>query len=119
MPLHHGQIIEKIIRRYGHSISEVARLVNVNRRSIYNWFNDPTLKPDTIYQIAHVIQHDFSIEFPDLFTPKDFVFETKASFIAERKAELFGAEKDLLYKKKYLNLLKRYNELKEANSDGS
>lgn len=57
---HHGQLIEKIIRRNGHSITDIARLTNVNRRSVYNWFNKARLKPRTIKSIGEAIRYDFT-----------------------------------------------------------
>jgi hypothetical protein len=115
MPLHHGHIIERIVRRNGHSISDVARLVNVNRRSIYNWFNLSTINPVTIYQIGHAIKHDFSVEFPDLFKPEDFHF-TKPSFLPEQQDNDIEAVKEMLWKDRYIDLLERYTRLVEERS---
>lgn len=109
---HHGQIIEKVVRRNGHSISDVARLTNVNRRSVYNWFNQQQLKPEIIYRIGCVINHDFSVELPQLFTSEDFErgFRKKSFLVSN------GADQDDLYNKhywkdKYIDLLERYNTL--------
>jgi len=52
MDKHYGQIVELIIRKKGYSISELARLSYVNRRSVYNWFNQKYLKPEIIYRIG-------------------------------------------------------------------
>jgi transposase-like protein len=46
MSQHHGQAVEKIIRRGGHSITKVARIMNVNRRSVYNWFDQVVLRQE-------------------------------------------------------------------------
>ncbi|MDB5019809.1 MAG: hypothetical protein JWQ28_936, partial [Pedobacter sp.] len=46
MSKHYGQILERAIRRNGNSISDVARLLNINRRSVYNWFNQAQLRPE-------------------------------------------------------------------------
>lgn len=116
MPLHHGQLIERIVRKHGLSISEVARLVNVNRRSVYNWFTLQSLKSEVIYQIGHAIRHDFSVEFPDLFKPEDFVFKTKAPVSVEIKISQIEIEKELLWKEKYLDILERYQKLLEQTS---
>ena len=108
MPLHHGNTIEKVIRREGHSLTDVARLARVNRRSVYNWFMKPKLKPDIIHRIGHVIDHDFSIEFPDLFTTDDFRAKHKAEPAATPAVEEFD-----IWREKYLDLLERYNLLLE------
>jgi hypothetical protein len=72
MEMHYGQIVEQIIRRKGYSISELARLTKVNRRSVYNWFNQKQLKPEIIFRIGTVVNYDFSAEFPGLFPDEDF-----------------------------------------------
>jgi predicted transcriptional regulator len=107
MDIHHGETIEKVVRRNGHSITDVARLTKVNRRSVYNWFNQPKLKPEIIYKIGCVINHDFSKELPMLFTPEDFERGFKAHSTVEVKQE---QESDI-WKDKYIDLMERYNAL--------
>lgn len=112
MLIHHGQILEKVVRRNGHSISDVARLTNVNRRSVYNWFNQPHLKPEIIYRIGCVIDHDFSVELPHLFTADDFNKERRHSLISGVREETSDDLSNKHYwKDKYIDLLERYNEL--------
>ena len=109
MELHYGQIIERTIRRKGYSISEVARFVKVNRRSVYYWFDQQYLKKDIIYQIGLCLKHDFSVEFPHLFKSEDFEQNR-----AEKKspAELAGEQQMQDYwKNKYLEVLEKYNDL--------
>jgi hypothetical protein len=72
MDKHYGQIVEFVVRRTGYNISTLSNRLNVNRRSIYNWFNNKYLKEDIILKIGIIIQHDFSKEFPELFSPVDF-----------------------------------------------
>lgn len=81
MANHYGQIVEKVIRRDGHSISDVSRLMKVNRRSVYNWFNQPNLRPEIIYRIGRIIKHDFSVDLPHVFKSEDFAFENKSIII--------------------------------------
>jgi transposase-like protein len=52
MDKHYGQIVELVIRKGGYSISEIARLTLINRKSVYNWFNQKYLKPEIIYRIG-------------------------------------------------------------------
>lgn len=108
MNAHHGQIIEKVIRRNGYSISELARLTKVNRRSVYNWFNQRNLKSDIIYRIGSVLNYDFSNEFPDLFINAhsgEPIPVIKANFDA------IDGRNDLYWKDKYIQLLEKYNDL--------
>lgn len=104
---HHGQLIEKIIRRNGHSITDIARLTNVNRRSVYNWFNKARLKPRTIKSIGEAIRYDFTGIFPefrdDINTDEIYFKETKASQRLEN--ETYD------WKDKYIELLEKHSEL--------
>jgi len=110
MELHHGQTIERIIRRNGYSITELARLTSVNRRSVYNWFNQRHLKPEIIYRIGSVINYDFSSVFPSLYLHDELIHQ-------EPIAKLHGTSSDDLitdsnvWKDKYIELLERYTEL--------
>lgn len=115
MSKHQGQTVEKVLRRDGHSISEVARIMNVNRRSIYNWFNQPALRQEIIYKIGHGIMHDFSIEFPELFNSADFVFKNKPLASLEDLRTQGHSWQDMsesaAWKEKYLELFPRYKKL--------
>ena len=101
MAVHQGDIIERVIRRQGHSLTDLAKLTGVNRRSIYNWFLQPKLKPENIIKIGQAIHHDFSVEFPAQFVPEDFIVPEKPAMVKE---ETFDA-----WKEKYIDLLERYN----------
>lgn len=109
MELHHGQTIERIIRRNGYSITELARLTNVNRRSVYNWFNQRHLKPEIIYRIGMVINHDFSTVFPGLFDDDYFTAAEQANIPQEVEAR--EPDDNDIWKDKYIQLLERHNEL--------
>ncbi|TWR28860.1 hypothetical protein FPZ43_11355 [Mucilaginibacter pallidiroseus] len=108
MDKHYGQIVELTIRKKGFSISELARLANVNRKCVYNWFNQKYLKPETIHRIGVFINHNFSVEFPELFTADDF--------IQPLNDENFGSSTDkvdgsTIWKDRYIDLLEKYNDL--------
>ena len=111
MELHHGQTIERIIRRNGFSITELARLTNVNRRSVYNWFNQRHLKPEIIYRIGAVIKHDLSSVFPSLYQYDEFIQQDVPANNEEviNKEEI-SAEGNV-WKDKYIELLERHNQL--------
>jgi len=111
MEKHHGQIVERMIRRNGYSISELARLTKVNRRSVYNWFNQRQLKPEIIFRIGCVLNHDFSAEFPGLFSKEEFNrhhTETIDDVLLRTSAE---AGSSIYWKDKYIELLEKYNQL--------
>ncbi|WP_134089233.1 helix-turn-helix domain-containing protein [Olivibacter sp. XZL3] len=117
MEKHYGEIIERTIRRNGYSISELSRLMKVNRRSIYNWFNQPKFKPDIIFKIGCALKHDFSNEFPELFSSDEFqkVFnDTKKTLQVRFLNE--EHEKVSYWKDKYINLLEEYNQILSVKS---
>ena len=106
MEKHHGQTVEYIIRRNGFSLSELAKQLKVNRRSLYNWFQNKYLKRSVIHSIGQIIRHDFSKEFPELFLKDDFNFEMK---IKDHNSLIDTNEST--YKDKYISLLEKYNEI--------
>ena len=116
MNTHYGEVIERTIRRNGYSISELARTLNVNRRTIYNWFLHRNLKSEIIYRIGCALRHDFSTEFPDLFSSEDFKFtgQVNRSIRSPYAAlpENDGVSQNLIHwKNKYISLLEEYNNL--------
>ncbi|MBD1363090.1 hypothetical protein IDJ77_04635 [Mucilaginibacter sp. ZT4R22] len=117
MEKHYGQIVEYLVRKNGYSITDLATELDVNRRSIYNYFQNPFLKSDIIFKIGRVIRHDFSKEFPELFTPEDFAYSYKQSKLAVVAVMPPNNIAEEIWKDKYLNLLESYNEalLKRLN----
>ena len=109
MDIHHGQIIELVVRREGYNISELARLAKVNRRSVYYWFNQQYLKTELIYQIGIHIKHDFSVEFPHLFKSDDFA-QMNYHRSSKSGTDLPQNNNEIAYwKDKYLDILEKYN----------
>ena len=111
MEKHYGQIVEYRVRKNGYCISDLARAAHVNRRSIYNWFNQRYLKNEIIHKIGCIIRHDFSEEFPDVFESDDFktihkVPESRVPYIQED-----SFKENEIWKNKYLHLLEIFNEL--------
>lgn len=106
---HYGEIVEKIIRRNGYSISDLARIMNVNRRSIYSWFKQPRLKTEIIFKIGCALKRDLSTEFPDLFSSNDFQnpFNDKEDGYTVLSAD--EQVKVNYWKDKYIDLLEQYN----------
>lgn len=111
MDKHYGHIIEKIIRRNGYSISELARLTNVNRRSIYNWFNQKSLKPEIIFRIGCALKHDFSEEFPELFTEDEFQKVIASEKTSSDELPILNEGGSTYWKDKYIKILEEYNRL--------
>jgi|SRR5690606_15895544 len=104
-----GAIVEKVVRRSGIGIAELARILHVDRRSIYYWFKQPNLKIDILYKIGDALGYDFSKDFPHLMESKT-VSEGSNSVYRYNAAEE-GPEAVELWKRKYIGLLEKYNEL--------
>lgn len=110
MENHHGQIIELTIRKKGLNITEVARLSHVNRRTVYNWFNQKHVKSEVIYQLGHLLKHDFSVEFPDLFSKEDFNIQ-KSTSNNFRDVSNDESASQQIWKDRYIALLEDYNKI--------
>ncbi|TWR28835.1 TetR/AcrR family transcriptional regulator [Mucilaginibacter pallidiroseus] len=110
MEKHNGQITEYLVRKNGFSITELAQALNVNRRSIYNYFQNKHLKYEVILKIGRVIRHDFSSEFPEYFTSEEFDVPIKQYSPNSISAQNQSIE-DELWKDKYIDLLEKHQQL--------
>jgi transcriptional regulator with XRE-family HTH domain len=108
---HYGQIVEMLVRKKGFSISEIARLTHVNRRSVYNWFNQKYLKTEIIYRIGLILKHDFSSEFPNLFTKEDFGEILNYTQPDSDDPIFWELPTHHVWKDRYITLLENYNKL--------
>ncbi|MDP9080727.1 MAG: helix-turn-helix domain-containing protein [Bacteroidota bacterium] len=106
--LHMGEVLERIVRRDRMGISELARRLNVSRRTMYNWFETERISVEIIRRIGFVIGHDFSVEFPDEFAKKsDFV--DGESFIDVPNAIEQPATVVYYWMDRYIKLLEKFN----------
>ncbi|MBE9582919.1 hypothetical protein IM792_00520 [Mucilaginibacter sp. JRF] len=101
---HHGELLEHAVRSRGISLTDLANELNVNRRTIYNWFESPFLKKAIMYRIGLTINHDFSAEFPQYFTSEDFSNDK-----VRHSNSLVANNQTTEWKDKYIDLLERYN----------
>ncbi|QTE38852.1 helix-turn-helix domain-containing protein [Mucilaginibacter gossypii] len=62
--LHRGRVVELVIRRNSASISDIARALQVSRRTLYNWFEAEDLDFEIVCKIGYVLNYDFTKEFP-------------------------------------------------------
>jgi transcriptional regulator with XRE-family HTH domain len=109
MEKHHGKIIERIVRRANMSLSELSKMMGVNRRSMYNWFVLSKVKPEIIFRLGRVLQHDFSQEFPEFFSSEDFKTDRKHLAVSRYEGVLPEAAEDEFWKDKYISLLEKMN----------
>lgn len=104
-----GQIVERVVRRNKVSISELARRMRVNRRSVYNWFDQKTLKIDIICKIGHVLNYDFSADFPEAFGDRGLIIEKVLDEIDDNAYKHPNSVHYWMVK--YIALLEKYNTL--------
>ena len=78
--------------------------MKVNRRTVYNWFQQKYLKPDIILKIGLELRHDFCKDFPEMFSNKDF--QKSPEFKRSDQINNDGG-----FKEKYISLLEKYNQM--------
>ena len=103
--IHMGKLLEKVVRKKGFNISELARKLGVNRRTIYNWFGEENINRETMQRIADTIEHDFSNDYKD--SNDNPALSTQDPLIKD----------DEYWKDKYIDLLERYAELLNRQID--
>lgn len=98
-----GDVIERIVRsKIG--ISELSRILQVSRTTIYNWFEHGHLDLDTICRIGQAINHDFANEFPEEFAIAHLQHATSTT------PGNTDQHCDIQYwMDKYISLLEKYN----------
>lgn len=113
---HYGRLIEHCVRNSALSISEIANDLNVSRSTIYHWFQKEKLASEIIRQLGNAIRHDFSVDFPELFTKEDFTLPTSMESNQPTPSLSVSHEENDIWKVKYLNLLEKHKALLEFYS---
>ncbi len=100
-----GKIVERQVRRSMVSISDLSRDLNVNRRTLYNWFTKKSIPDAIIINIGEIIGYNFSDQIPQLAENDNL--RNSVYKVNDRDRE------DETYKTKYLLLLEKYNRVLE------
>lgn len=108
---HRGEIVEKAVRQSGVPISEIARSIGYNRKSMYDFFQKADLGLDIVIQIGKAIRHDFRKDFPELFfSDRNEVGEPVEDYKSSADLEECIKERnEWMYK--YIDLLEQHNAL--------
>lgn len=117
MTTHYGNIVEYTVRRKGVNIADLARVLKINRRSLYNWFGDENLKIGYIFKIGMAIRHDFSKEFPSLFTEDQFQELKYAPLTGKFQRKEQETDAGCVWKERYITLLENYNSFLSAHPE--
>jgi len=102
---HRGQIVEKIIRRSGYSITRLAKKLGISRNTLYNRFENANLGYRFIMEVGNVIHYDFTIDFPEMKEEIELMGDAPIRSLDRETAELWKAES------KYILLLEKYTKL--------
>jgi len=115
MKLNAGEIVEHAVRRQNVNISELSRRMKVNRRTLYNWFQQKSLNADVICGIGQVINYDFSKDFnEELETSK---LKSKERVLNPKINKEYVAQESVYYwMEKYITLLEDYKKLLQNSS---
>ena len=99
--VHYGAVLEKAVRNSNLSISSLAKKLDVNRRSIYYWFERKRLDPLVMERIGRIINVDFSTYLTTAISNSTTPHYQQSNVINEDVDH---------WKIKYTRLLHRYNE---------
>eukprot|EP01132_Coremiostelium_polycephalum_P002972 gene2972-3710_t len=117
--VHRGQILEKIVRKSGFSLTKLAEKLGISRNTLYNRFDNANVGYRFIMDVGHIIHYDFSIDFPEMKQEPNLIgdYPVLVTNRENKSAELWRVET------KYTNLLEKYTKLlgilvKIANENG-
>jgi len=117
MSVHHGKIVEHCIRNLGINISDLARNMSVDRKTVYNWFKQKSLNSELIKQIGLNINHEFSIELPELLSVGDINVQSNSGKIADANVINLKTAGNNDWQGKYVSLLEEHVKLLEGLSE--
>ncbi|MBL4678834.1 MAG: hypothetical protein JKY70_21975 [Mucilaginibacter sp.] len=103
MNKHYGKLINRIIREKGHSFQSIAKHLNIDKKVVLSWLNEPIPSIESINQIGDVIIHNFAADFPELFDGKIIRPEKQSSEVVSEET------KKAFFRDKYISLLEKYN----------
>lgn len=111
--LNYGSILEKAVRKDCMGISEIARKLQVSRRTLYNWFESENIDLKIFYKVGLITGYDFSTEIPGFE-------EGKKRFAFNLPKELSALDDNantvFYWMERYIQLLEKYNSiLREHN----
>jgi plasmid maintenance system antidote protein VapI len=64
--VHRGEIVEKILRKSGYSLTKVAKKLGISRNTLYNRFKNANLSYHFMMEVGKIIYYDFTIDFPEM-----------------------------------------------------
>ncbi|WP_449439118.1 hypothetical protein [Pedobacter steynii] len=108
-----GEIVELAVRRQNVNISELSRRLQVNRRTLYNWFRQKKLHTDVIFEIGKVINYDFTHDFEGELS--GFGFKEDLTMY-KNEGQSDHTNSVYYWMEKYITLLEDYKKLVRKSS---
>jgi len=106
--IHRGEIVEKVVRGSGISLTKVAQKMGKSRRWLYNAFEISDLSLDYILEFGRILHYDFSEEIPQISSHRSSFSENPM---------IYGEHTIAYWKDKYYILLEEHNELLKKRSN--
>jgi AcrR family transcriptional regulator len=106
--IHMGQLLERVVRRKGLNISELAAALGITRRTLYNWFKLEVIDEVTMNRISSVIVYDLNshIQKPTIVDKVSVEPQGESQVVVKDEA---------YWQDRYIDLLERYSGLLAAS----
>ena len=115
MLIDRGKILENVFKTSGFSLTELSKRVAYDRTTVYRHFAKAELEFSILLKYGKALNHDFSVEFPELLNYFNKVQEPMAAYTPYTLAEALK-ERDF-WKDKYIALLEKHNAMILKNYD--
>jgi len=109
MLINRGEVLEKVFKTSGFSLTELSKRVDYDRTTVYRHFAKPDLDFSILIRYGKALNHDFTIEFPELESYFSHTEEPIHAYTPQTVAEALK-ERDH-WKDKYIKLLEKHNAL--------
>jgi len=109
MLIDRGKILENVFKTSGFSLTELSKRVAYDRTTVYRHFAKAELEFSILLKYGKALNHDFSVEFPELLSYFSTAEEPMAAYSSSTLAEALK-ERDY-WKDKYIALLEKHNAL--------
>ncbi|RZK74273.1 MAG: helix-turn-helix domain-containing protein [Pedobacter sp.] len=105
--IHMGKLLEITIRKKGINITKLATALGITRRTLYNWFKNPSIDELLLEKISSMISNDFASS--EISHPIILTLPFGKRLVPEEKDQEY-------WRNKYIDLLERYSKLLEAKA---
>ena len=101
--VHMGELVEKVIKKTGANVTELASAMGVSRRTIYNWYKEEVISVTILNKLSRVIGYDF--------TTAENAVNAELIDADEQLENNVSSQDDKYWQSRYIELLERYSEL--------